>query len=183
MKKIPFVLGLAIFVFVLVCGYSGYLLWQKSEGEVELKLVEKSISDLKKSVLEKENSRVKQAIAAKEVVQELKADLIEWSKVIKKIRRTLPRKDGFPLVDVLSYSASSAKNISMNVKTIAGTEEPYFDVADFIKSFDSSKDFDEGFVSSISSGSDEEGAEILTFLYTLNYVPEVIVTEELPVTR
>lgn len=170
MKRVSFLLILGVVVIVIFVGYSGYVFWQKSAREGELQTLTASITDYKNKVLEKEAASVTKAINAKQTVKELKADLIEWSKVIKRIRSTIPKEDNIPLVQVLSYSGSSGSDISMNVKTMPDREAPYFDVADLIAAFVDSKSFAEVFVPSISAGTDEKGKEILTFLVNMKYV-------------
>ena len=99
--------------------------------------------------------------------------MIQWSKVIKDVRDVVPKDDdGVATVDILSYSGSSATDLSMNVKTLPDVEDPYGVVADFIKSFSESKVFADAFVPSISSGSDDKGRDILTFLFSSKIVKQ-----------
>lgn len=170
MKRTSFLLLLGVAVTVIFAGYGGYVYWQKSASEADLQLLTRSITDYQAKVLEKESDQIIGAINARQTVSELKADLIEWSKVIKDIRGTIPRSGGVPLVQVLSYSGSSGSDIAMNVKTLPDREEPYFDVADLIASFVDSKNFTDVFVPSISAGTDEKGREVLTFLLSARYV-------------
>ena len=58
----------------------------------------------------------------------------------------------------------------MSIKTLPEQDEPYLDIASFIKYFDESDSFVNNFVSSISSGTDEEGEEILTFSFSNSYI-------------
>lgn len=168
MKRVSFLLMLGVAVMVILTGYSGYVYWQKSASESDSQVLTKSITDYKVKILEKESA--KKAISAKQTVNELKASLIKWSKVINKIRSTIPKDEGVPVVQILSYSGSSGRDISMNVKTIPDREAPYVDVADLIAVFVDSKSFTDVFVPSISSGTDEKGKEILSFLVNMKYV-------------
>ena len=79
----------------------------------------------------------------------------------------LPKKE---LVNIVSYAASSTDNLSMNVKTLAGEDKPHLNIADFIQYFNENDNFVDNFVSSISSGTNEDGEEILTFSFTNSYV-------------
>lgn len=153
---------------VILIGYSGYVYWQKSASESGFQVLTKSITDYQVKILEKE--KAKKAISAKQTVDELKASLIKWSKVINKIRSTIPKDEGVPVVQILSYSGSSGRDISMNVKTVPDREAPYVDVADLIAVFVDSKSFTDVFVPSISSGTDEKGKEVLSFLVNMKYV-------------
>lgn len=176
MKKTSTLLILGIFIIVLTSAYTGYLFWQKSASEAELKRVERTLADHKNKVLQLENQEVLAAITARRAFGSLTADIIKWSSVIESVQNTVPRSGGSFLVDVLSYSGSAGSEISMNMKTGPGSDEPYFDVADLIEAFNDSENFVSGFVPSISSGLDEEGNEILTFLLSAEYVEEAAET-------
>lgn len=164
---------LGIFALVAFGGYNLYLSWQKSSLVDEVLQADALLSDYGKQILEYENKQVLESINAKKTINEIKSDgIIEWSNVIKKIRATVPKVDGIPIITVLSYSGSSNDEISMNVKTTETSENPYFDVADLIKSFNSSAYFMDAFVPSISNGVDEKGNQVLTFLISMKYLPE-----------
>lgn len=167
------VLGIA--AVLVVAGYTGYLYWAKSSSEAELKMIEKTLSDYEGKVLQYDNQNLVQAINAKETLNKIKEETIEWSKVIRTIRKTIPRDNGEFLVDVLSYSGSTDKSISMNIKTVQTAEKPYFDVADLIQAFDESKEFSEAFVPSISVGIDKKGNKILSFVLSVKYLGEALV--------
>lgn len=178
MKKLSLLLIVGVIVLVLTGAYSGYLFWQKSASNSELKRVEKSLTDLQNQVLQFENKKVVQAINAKKTVNTLKDEMVQWSKVIKKVRATVPKEDSVPLIDILSYSVSAGKTINMNAKTFPGTENPYLDVADLIKSFDDEGAFLETFVPSISAGLNDSGEEILTFIFSTMYSGEEVIVDE-----
>ncbi|OGJ42417.1 hypothetical protein A3B60_03180 [Candidatus Peregrinibacteria bacterium RIFCSPLOWO2_01_FULL_39_12] len=170
MKRLSALLLVGIFAALITAIYVGFVFWQKASSEADQKKLEKVLSDLNQEVLEFENKQVVQAVNAKQIVDALKSDMKKWSTIIKRIRATLPKADNKLLVEALSYSGSLDGGISMNFKTASGSENPYFDVASLIKSFDDSNYFTESFVPSISSGTDEEGWEILSFLMTTKYV-------------
>lgn len=178
MKKISVLLIVGIIVVILTGAYGGYLFWQKSASNSELKRVEKSLTDLQNQVLQFENKKVVQAINAKKTVNTLKDEMVQWSKVIKKVRATVPKEDSVPLIDILSYSVSSGKAISMNAKTFPGSENAYLDIAELIKSFDDESAFLETFVPSISAGLNDSGEEILTFIFSTMYSGEEVVVDE-----
>lgn len=185
MKRVSTLLILGIIALLVGAGYTGYLLWKKSSSQVELKRVEKTLSGYEEKVLQYENNRVVEAMNAKKTIDTLEESVIKWSEVIKKIQKTIPSEGNDLMVDVLSYSGSSGNDISMNVKTKPKSENPYFDTADLIKAFDDSSSFDEPFVPSIASGTDEGGSEILSFVLSIKYVKEDILKnlpkEEVPV--
>jgi hypothetical protein len=175
MKRTSLLLIVGILVFALTSAYTGYLYWQKASSQVELEKVSKSLSEYESKVAQYQNLQILQAINAEKAISALEENIIEWSKVIKKIRKTVPTTNGdLSLVDILSYSGSSNNEISMNVKTYADSDEPYFDVADLIEAFDESSSFADSFVPSISSGVDQEGKALLTFLLSTKYVEEEV---------
>lgn len=162
---------LGIVAIVAFGGYNLYLSWQASALKDQVLQADALLADYGKQVLQYENKQVLESINAKKTINELKNEgIIEWSSVIKKIRMTIPKVEGTPIVTVLSYSGSSNDEISMNVKTTENAENPYFDVADLIKAFNSSEYFTEAFVPSISNGVDEKGNQILTFLISMKYL-------------
>lgn len=171
MKRTSSLLMVGIIVFTLILGYGGVLFFQKSSAESDLQQVTEELADLQKKKQQYANQNVLEAINAKKTLEKVDTSLLKWSKVIRDIRKTLPKDDDIPLVDVISYSGSTTNEISMNVKTVSGSDAPYFDVSDFIKAFDQSGIFKETFVPSISKGIDKEGKQVLTFLVNTVYVP------------
>jgi len=172
MKRLSTLMILGVIVAVAFGGYNLYLSWQKSALSDQVLQADALLADYGKQVLQYENKQVLESINAKKTINELKSEgIVEWSSVIKKIRMTIPKVDGTPIITVLSYSGSSNDEISMNVKTMENSENPYFDVADLIKAFNSSKYFTEAFVPSISNGVDEKGDQVLTFLISMRYLP------------
>lgn len=172
MKRTSTLLILGILVVLVCASYTGYLYWKQSSIAEELKRVEGNLAEYQNRILQFESKEVLEAINAKKTLADLEGDMIEWSKVIKKIRKTIPKEDGMAIVEVLSYSGSASNEISMNVKTYPDRDKPYFDIADLIRAFDESTSFEDGFVPSVSSGIDEEGNEVLTFLFGAEFVEE-----------
>lgn len=169
MKKSSWLLILGILAVMVAGILTGYAYWQNSRTASQIVVLDNSLKNYREQVLQGENQQILQAISAKRVVNDLKKDMVVWSEVIRKIRSTIPVEGGLPLVDVLSYSGSANRDISMNVKTVPGSEAPYFDVADLIEQFSDDQAFDDVFVPSISSSTDVEGSEILSFLMTVKY--------------
>ncbi len=170
MKRTSTLLILGILVVLGVGVYTGYSFWKKSSSEEDLKRVESTLTEYQNKLLQFESDEILEAINAKRTLDDLESDMIQWSKVIKTIRKTVPTDDGLTIVEILSYSGSSSNDINMNVKTYPDRDEPYFDVADLIEGFEESSAFVGSFVPSISGGTDEDGKEILTFLFGTTYV-------------
>lgn len=170
MKKTSSLLLVGILALILVLGYGAVVFFQNSAAESDLAQVTDELKDLEKTDLQYADQKVVEAINAKKTLEKIDTSSFRWSKVIRDIRKTLPKNDDLPLVDIISYSGSVNNELSMNVKTISASDTPYFDVADFIKAFDTSGMFKDTFVPSISKGIDKEGREILTFLVSTRYV-------------
>jgi hypothetical protein len=176
MRKISSLLLFGILAVLLTAGYTGYTFWQRSSVEVELEKVNYSISEYNGKILKYESDRVLQAVAAKQTVDSLKSKNIEWSKVIKDIRDTLPKtEDNADLINVLSYAGSSNNDISLNLKTVGTSENPFLDVAKVIAAFDGSKNFTDTFVPSIGVGEDKNGNDVLSFSLTTKYLKTDVV--------
>ncbi|MBI5753594.1 hypothetical protein HZA40_00430 [Candidatus Peregrinibacteria bacterium] len=170
MKRVSFLLYLGAAALTIVVVYSIYVFWQKSAGADQVTMVDKSIVDYQAKVLDKEFLQVTAAVNAKKTLNDLKNSTIKWSKVIDQIRGTIPKDGMTPLAQILSYSGSSTNDISLNMKTVSGRDTPYLDVAAIIKSFSDSKVFNDAFVPSISSATDETGKTILSFTLSAKYV-------------
>lgn len=170
MQRTSFLLIIGIFLVILVGGYTGYQIWQKSANEQELQKIEKSLEEAKREALKNENQQVSKALSAKQTVSKIKENNVKWSEVIKKVRATIPKKSGSPIVNILSYSGSANSGISMNVKTLPDSSDLYADVSSLIKNFDDSDSFVDNFVPSISVGEDDEGRKVLTFSFSTKYL-------------
>jgi len=174
MKKRSSLLLFGILVLLGTAAYGGYLFWQVSVVEKELIGVNSQLESVKAEKLNYLDREVVEAVNAKKAYERITDEMILWSDVIKKIRQDMPQgAQGKSLVDILSYSGSGNNEISMNVKTKADSDKPYFDVAKLIRAFDSSENFKNPFVPSISSGLDDEGREVLTFLMSMEFVSDV----------
>lgn len=170
MKKISLILVLAVVLFFSTGVYASYKVLQKfaltrafSSLEVELQVITAEKDELN-------NLYVIEALNAKNMLKELKAGVTSWSSVVSAIRKTVPVKGGKALLDVLSYSGGEGNKISMNVTTKALSSDPYEDMAKFLQSFDDSPNFVGSFIPSVSSGYDDEGNEVLNFLFSTTYV-------------
>lgn len=167
---------MGIIAVLATISYAGYTFWQKSSAELEVQQLDRDLAENKNTISKYESERILQAVSAKQTVDNLKASSMVWSQVIKDVRNTLPKADdGQELVDVLSYSGSSDSDISMTLKTIAGSENPFLDVAKLIASFDKSANFENPFVPSIGIGEDKEGNTILSFSLTTKYLKTDVV--------
>ncbi len=170
MKRVSFLLYLGAAALVVMVLYSAYVFWQKSVRVDQVVVLENSMNDYQAKIAEKENAQIVQAINAKQTVKDLKKGTIEWSKAINNVRETVPQDGIEPIVQILSYSGSTASDLALNMKTVEGSENPYLDVAAVIKSFSDSPLFADAFVPSISAGADKSGSTILSFTLSAKYM-------------
>lgn len=169
MKKTSAFLIIGVIVLLALGGYTGYLFWKKSALDIDVQRVEKALTQAKNDLVQYEGKKIESAISAKQGVAAIEAGIVEWSEIIRQIRATVPKGMDGPLVNIVSYSGASGHEISMNVKTVAKSENAYLDIAHLIKAFDDSGNFKDNFVSSISSGTDSNGYEILSFVFTTTF--------------
>lgn len=178
MRKTSPIFVLGIIAVLMFVGYGGFIFLNYQGALDTMKKNENTVKELQAQVLQFENERVLEAVAAKKTADQVQTDAIYWSEIIKKIRKTIPKDDGDIIADITSYAGNNSNGLSFSIKTIAGRDAPYFDVADLIEAFNESSDFDGSFVPGISSGLNERGEEILTFSMTTTYVEEDFAVEE-----
>jgi len=161
-----------ILALVVVGVYTAYQLYLKGAVSSDLDVVNADLAEIREQTMEFENELVLGTISAKEAFVEFQSENVDWSMIVEEIQDTIPRKGGRDIIEILSYSGSSNNDLSMNVRTNPERNGLYLDVADFIKEFDESDRFVDSFVSSITSGLDEEGRAILNFVFSTRYVPQ-----------
>ncbi len=167
MKEKSFLFILSLIAFVFVFSLSGYKYYQKNSLEKEFSRLQIEQEMLLTSLDQSDYKETLSLFSAKKILDEIDKKSMKWSSVIKEINATIPKDaNGNLRLDVVSYSGSGQNTLSLNVSTIPGANNPYYDVADFIKAFDSSIKFSENFVPSISSGINTEGREILSFSFS-----------------
>ncbi len=169
MRKTSSLLILGILVVLAVAIYTGYQYWDKSAQTQQFENLQTSISEYENRVLQYQNKKIMETISAKKTLEAFSNNKILWSKIVQKVRSTIPQSREGDIIEVLSYSGSSGNKISMNVRTMEGSQAPYLDVARFIKAFDDSEDFKDGFVPSISAATDDEGNSVLSFSFSTIY--------------
>lgn len=170
MKK-SFLFASGLLILIVLSLFTGYRYWLKGTLDVNLQIVKTSVASIEKEVMAFKNDQVTEAISAKKTLNQLELGSVQWSQVIKDVRKTVPKNSkGAASVSILSYSGSSGNEITMSVKTAADSKNPYADVSALISAFDDSTLFSDAFVPSISTGVDEKGVEILTFSFNCKYL-------------
>ncbi|MBU1151765.1 hypothetical protein KJ632_02965 [Patescibacteria group bacterium] len=176
-------LYLGILAMIVLLAYGAYNYWQKSSLSKASVVLADQYAQLNAEVKKYENDRILEVVNAKQAVAEFRSEYIYWSKIVEILQNTLPKKGKRDLVEILSYSGSSTKDIEVSIQTRPESVNPYFDVADVIESFDLSDNFVDGFVASISSSTDMEGNEVLSFSYSGAFEEADNSAESAPVSR
>ncbi len=172
MKRISIILISGIVALALSLGYGAYMFFDGKAKSEQLSNAEALLEDFVREDLKVKNGEVLAAITAKKTVNELSGGLIKWSEVISEVIATIPKTRTDALIDVTSYSGGNDRVVTINVRTLAGRDNPYFDVAQLIESFDESELFVSTFVPSITAGQNAEGSEVLNFNLSTKYSPK-----------
>ncbi len=182
-KNLLLIIGVILLLSMLV--YCGFKFWQNRQLDNTYASLNSELITVVNQLDQLDGNNVLGIIAAKKTLDEIDQNSVKWSKVIKTISQTIPQDaKGNMIVDILSYSGSSADEISLNVSTIGGDKDPYASVAKFIAGFNDSEYFEGNFVPSIASGLSTDGKEILTFTFSTKFVEEdFVVLQATPVLR
>lgn len=172
MRGNSFVFNLGVLVLVGVLLMSGFFYFKHNSKNDELAALGQQLKSLESEVLKYENEDLISAVNAKKAALGLSSDKVLWSEIVEIIRDTIPKVEGKPLVEILSYSGSGNNDLNMSVKTVGAAENPYFDVAKLIETFDASENFEGTFIPSISNGVNEEGQVVLSFSLSTSFVKE-----------
>ncbi|MDX9970785.1 MAG: hypothetical protein RBS56_02660 [Candidatus Gracilibacteria bacterium] len=174
MQEKSFLFGISTFALVLVLGLCAYSFYQKTSLSTQIEKLNFEYEELSNQYSQSGFADTLSLASAKNIISKLDESSLKWSEVIKEINKTVPKdtKNNSRL-DIVAYSGAGGSSLTLNVSTLPDSENPFFDVADFIKAFDSSTKFKDNFVPSISSGVTAEGREILSFSFSTTYVEEV----------
>jgi len=153
---------LIIFVFTLTVLYTLSLLFQQFQLNRELSQNEADIVEIEQQMEALREQSIEELFVAQTLKDQVEANAVIWSRVIRKLQDLTPVTVFFS-----SYSGSSDGSIQVN-----GLGDSYDSVADVIDSLETSSDFDEVFVPSVTLGSTGEGAEVVSFSLTINSVVE-----------
>jgi len=173
MNRIPFLFLTGVMAVLVVAGFTSYFYFAKDSYLGDVKKLDAQIAILEKESMKYGEQSLESALKAKEALSVIKGDYIKWSSVVEKVLSTTPkdRKTKNPLVEYTSYSGAQGSNVSISAQTIAGSSNPFEDVAKLIKAFDDSKDFSDAFVPSISTSFAEDGGMILVFNFNVKFNP------------
>jgi len=173
MNRIPFLFLIGIVAISLVAGFTGYFYFTRDAYKADIKKFDSQIAILEKEASKYGEKSLESALKAKEALNVVKGDYIKWSEVVESVLSTTPKnkKTKVALVEYTSYSGAQGSSVSISAQTVAGSENPFADVAQLIKAFDGSANFSESFVPSISTSFADDGSMILVFNFNVKFNP------------
>ncbi|MBT3864513.1 hypothetical protein HOE67_03735 [Candidatus Peregrinibacteria bacterium] len=174
MNKLSLLFILGLVVTFLVGGLTGYTLIKVSSAERNLQEMESELADLRSEIVKYESAYVEQALSAKNTLDLLAEDGVEWSDVVTKILATTPKdtETKAPKVEYSSFSGSKDNRLIVSAKTAEGSEDPFADAANLIRAYEGSPYFRDPFIPGISSSVSEEGIVVLGFSFNVEYVED-----------
>jgi len=174
MNRLSFLFVLGVLATLLCGGVYGYTYVSKERVDENMKKYDLKIVNLESDIVQYEGGNIEAALSAKETIDFLKGDIVNWSDVISEILDTTPKNNitRLPVADFTSYSGSQGNRLSISVRTKGNSLSPYYDVAELIRAFGDNPKFKNVFVPAISPGFTEDGKVILTFNMNVEYVPE-----------
>jgi Tfp pilus assembly protein PilN len=148
---------LVIFVFVLGVLYTLFLVFQQMNLKSDLTTIENQSTELTNKIEALEREQIQELFVAQELKDQVEADRVAWSKVIRKFQDLTP-------VTVF-FSSFSGSDGQLSVSGLADDAES---VADMISVLDSSDDFFDMFVPSLTEGTTSEGQSVVSFNLRVN---------------
>lgn len=162
---------LAVVLSLLFITYLVYLFVAQVSVKKEAETYLQETTSLQQQADLLRNKKVDYLQKAKQVIDKVDGQRIYWSKVIYDALLVLPKdsKTGKSKAEFLSYSGSVDGKLVMSAKTLAGSQNPYGDVADVVSAFTRSPTFSNVFVPTISKNQNDQGQTILTYVLNLTY--------------
>ena len=162
---------LAVVLSLLFLAYLVYLFVAQVSVKKEAETYQQETVTLQQQVDGLQSRKVGAMQQAKLVLDRIDAQRIYWSKVIHDALLILPKdaKTGAARAEFLSYSGSSDGKLIMSAKTVAGSANPYVDIADVVSAFSKSTFFSGVFVPTISKNQNDQGQTVLTYVLNLTY--------------
>ena len=167
---------LAIFVLLIMVGFSVFLNLQKTALTDEQTRIRDEITGLNNEIMSLQAQNLEGASIAQDWLAEINQQEIRWSSVIDSIWELLPKdeKTAASIVKILSYNGATGGKINLNVETNGERVGTFANVAKLIAAFNSNPRFEKAMVPSISRGEDDQGNIVLSFGMNVNYTGEKV---------
>lgn len=169
-KRNPFFLVLAIFILLVAGAWAFYLQLQKSAIEEQKKAVTAEMEVLQTEIDAMQEQKLEAAQLAQQWLDAVEAEEIIWSRVMTRMEKLLPRDlTGNSKVNILSYSGASGGKVNVSAQTVPAQLEPYEYVSELLVSFNTSEDFMNAVIPSLTKGETDDGAKFLSFAMSLTF--------------
>ena len=155
-----------------MAGFSSYFAFAASSLESKIASLSAEKEKLQAPVTVAAQDAEGTAIDLTQALSQIETNQLSWSKIIEKIETTVPKyKDSAqPVASFRSYNGSPDGKISVSATTQAGAPDPFGDVALLVRSFAAEPSFKNVFVPSITKSITPEGAVVLSFSISFEYV-------------
>lgn len=151
-----------IVVFAVVALYSLFLWFERITAQRELKRLGEEIQNVETEIQKLEAQRIQELVVAQDTEDLVKSQAVVWSKVIRRLQDLTPVTVFFK-----TYSASLDGQLELT-----GLADNYEAVADVIRVFTESGDFDSVFAPNLAQGVSSDGATVVSFGLELHSVIE-----------
>lgn len=142
-----------MFVFAVALLYTFFLLFQQYSLNRGIDKLNEEIVGVNAEITALQSDQIEQIYVAKKLKENVEANSIYWSSVIKKIQTLTPVTVFFS-----SYSGSGDGSLQLS-----GLGDSFSSVADAISALSESEDFTDVFVPSVTLGSTSDGQSVVSF--------------------
>jgi Tfp pilus assembly protein PilN len=149
---------LVIFFFVVGVLYTLFLVFQQANLNSDISTIEDQSSGLQTKIETLEREQIQTLFVAQEIKDAVEDSRISWSKVIRQFQSLTP-------VTVFFSSFSGGEDGELSLSGLADSADS---VADMISVLNSSDDFTDAFVPSVTEGTTSEGQTVVSFNLSVN---------------
>jgi len=169
-KKSSFFFVLAIIALLAAVAGALYLGFQKTAIEDQKKVISADIVAIQSQIEALQEQKLEAAQIAQDWLAQVSAKEILWSRVITRIEKLIPLDIATekPKINVLSYSGASGGGVTLSAQTTEAQQEPYEYVAELLTAFNTSPDFANAVIPSVTKGETDQGNKFLSF--AMNFV-------------
>lgn len=166
--------GVLIFVLVLLAAFIAlafYLSFAKAAMMTAQTQLDSDIAGINQQIQSLKDQKVEAAQFAQMWLIQLEKDELRWSKVIKSVQDLIPLDVTTQKAKIkfLSYSGAAGGKLTLNAQTMEGSADPFSDVAELVRVFNSSSFFKDAYIPSITRGLTEKGDTVLSFAFIVSY--------------
>lgn len=147
-----------IIVFLAGLLYGAFLFFRQRNLTNEIERIAEEKSKVETLIADLRADQVEEVLYAKEMSERIKEASLKWSKIIRRLQDLTP-------VSVFYKAYAGTKDGKIQVSALG---DGYSSVSGVIATLESSDDFENIFVPSVSIGTTSEGNEVSTFTIEMN---------------